>query len=222
MSHVVGGALPPVPRSLRQSVTQRHIKAEVAHCVGAVMTPPCGVPVTDRRTCPSLITPARNIARRSLRTDWSLTRSCTARIKPSCGIASKEYTTYYWYRGLSVLGDRYPRSTSVSGQGVAGVGQDAPAWCGGVSCGVTRREQDVNSGGLHRCRCGAVAAGGGDGGVGRGLGAAGVGGGVVAATDDDRDRLRGGRYGRSGQGGPPCIRSVSWLSTSTWRQRRRR
>ena len=29
-----------------------------------------------------LITPARNIARSSLRTDWSLTRSCTARIKP--------------------------------------------------------------------------------------------------------------------------------------------
>src|SRR6478752_1807484 len=54
------------------------------------MTPPCGVPVTDRRTCPSLITPARNIARSSLSTDRSLTRSCTARIKPSCGIASKQ------------------------------------------------------------------------------------------------------------------------------------
>jgi len=38
--------------------------------------------VTDRRTCPSLITPARNIARSNLSTDWSLTHSCTARINP--------------------------------------------------------------------------------------------------------------------------------------------
>ena len=39
-------------------------------------TPPCGVPVTGRRTCPSCITPARKIARSSFRTDWSQTRSC--------------------------------------------------------------------------------------------------------------------------------------------------
>ena len=34
---------------------------------------------------------------------------------------------------------------------------------------------------------------------------------------------RGGRYGHSDQGGLPCIRSVSWRSTSTtWRPDRRR
>ena len=36
-----------------------------------LITPPCGVPVTGRRTCPSSITPARSITRRSLSTDWS-------------------------------------------------------------------------------------------------------------------------------------------------------
>ena len=52
--------------------------------------PPCGVPVTCPRTTPSLITPARSIARSSLSTDWSLTRSSIACINRSCGIASKQ------------------------------------------------------------------------------------------------------------------------------------
>ena len=54
------------------------------------ITPPCGVPVTGRRTCPSSITPARSIARSSFRTAWSQTRSSTACINFSCGIAEKQ------------------------------------------------------------------------------------------------------------------------------------
>src|SRR5216683_3959788 len=54
------------------------------------ITPPCGVPVTGRRSCPSSITPARSIARRSFRTGWSQTRSSTACINFSCGIAEKQ------------------------------------------------------------------------------------------------------------------------------------
>ena len=45
--------------------------------------PALRVPVTDRRTCPSSITPARSIARRSLSTAWSQTRSSTACINSS-------------------------------------------------------------------------------------------------------------------------------------------
>nr|EJI93569.1 RNA-directed DNA polymerase domain protein [Rhodococcus sp. JVH1] len=52
--------------------------------------PPCGVPVTGRRTRPSSITPARRIARSNLRTDWSQTRSSIACINFSCGIAEKQ------------------------------------------------------------------------------------------------------------------------------------
>ena len=55
-----------------------------------MITPPCGVPVTGRRTCPSSITPARSITRSSFKTDWSQTRSCTACINFSCGIAEKQ------------------------------------------------------------------------------------------------------------------------------------
>src|SRR5664280_2732423 len=168
--------------------------------INGEITPPCGVPVTDRRTCPSLITPARNIARSSLRTDWSLTRSCTARINSSCGIASKETSTYYWYRGLSVVGNCYARSTSVAGQAAAGVGQDAPARCGGVAGGVAGREQDVAAGGFHRCRPGGCGSGGCDGGIDGGPGSIGGGGGVVDATGG-RGRRGGGRYGDSDQGG---------------------
>ena len=71
-------------------LTRRVTNRRVAHCVGGVATPPCGVPVTGRRTCPSSITPARNITRKSLRTAWSQTRSCTACINFSCGIAEKQ------------------------------------------------------------------------------------------------------------------------------------
>src|SRR5215218_10985013 len=62
-------------------------------------TPPCGVPVTGRRTDPSSSTPARSIARRSFNRPWSLTRSSTAATNFSCGIASKEAPTHYPYRG---------------------------------------------------------------------------------------------------------------------------
>jgi hypothetical protein len=58
------------PGLLQPAVTQRHIETEVAKCVGGVITPPCGVPVTGRRTCPSSITPARNIPRSSFKTAW--------------------------------------------------------------------------------------------------------------------------------------------------------
>ena len=54
-----------------------------------VAPPPCGVPVTGLRTDPSSITPARSMLRTSFRTPWSLTRSSTAAINRSCGIASK-------------------------------------------------------------------------------------------------------------------------------------
>src|SRR6476469_1568592 len=167
--------------------------------------PPCGVPVSESFRAPvSVMIPALRNAFTRASTRLSAIRFRTRPIRAWWSIESKEYTTYYWYRGLSVFGDRGAGSTSVSEQGVAGAGPDAPAWFGGVSCGATRRQQDVDSGRLHRRRCGADIACGGDGGGGRGLGAAGVGGGVVAATGGDRDRRCGGRYGRSGQGGPPC------------------
>jgi hypothetical protein len=46
--------------------------------------------VTGRRTCPSSIAPARNITRSSFSTDRSQTRSSTACINFSCGIAEKQ------------------------------------------------------------------------------------------------------------------------------------
>ena len=54
------------------------------------ITPPCGVPVSSRRTAPSSITPARNIARRSFSRCRSLIRSSTAAINPECGISPKQ------------------------------------------------------------------------------------------------------------------------------------
>ena len=63
------------PRQFDTPIAQRHLKAEVANCVGGVSGPPCGVPDTSRRTDPSGITPARSIARSSFNTPWSLTRS---------------------------------------------------------------------------------------------------------------------------------------------------
>ena len=39
MSHVVGDALPRTTRLLQPPVTQRHLEAEVAHCVGGVLSP---------------------------------------------------------------------------------------------------------------------------------------------------------------------------------------
>lgn len=48
--------------------------------------PPCRVPVTSGRTCPSCIT----LARSSDKTPWSHTRSSTARSNSSCGIAEKQ------------------------------------------------------------------------------------------------------------------------------------
>jgi hypothetical protein len=134
----------------------------------------------------------------------SLTRIRTRSSKLECEIRSEETTTYYWYRELSVVGNCYARSTSVAGQGVAGVGQDAPARCGGVAGGVTGWQQDVAAGGLHRRRR-SHGSGGRDGGVDRGPGAVGGGGGVVDATGG-RGRRGGGRYGGSDQGGSRCIR----------------
>ena len=66
------------------------LELEVRDCVGAVRTPPCGVPAALRWTAPSCITPARNIARKSFRTWRSLIRSSIADINPECGIASKQ------------------------------------------------------------------------------------------------------------------------------------
>ena len=53
-------------------------------------TPPCGVPATGRRTCPSSIAPGRSIACKSFRTDRSQTRSSTAWINFSWSIDSKQ------------------------------------------------------------------------------------------------------------------------------------
>jgi hypothetical protein len=53
-------------------------------------TPPCGVPLTGRRTAPSSSTPARKNAPRSPRTRRSQIRSVTADINPECGSAEKQ------------------------------------------------------------------------------------------------------------------------------------
>ena len=51
------------PRDTRQTlqpaVTQRHLEAEVAHCVGGVATPPCGVPVSVLSAIAVLVEDAR-------------------------------------------------------------------------------------------------------------------------------------------------------------------
>ena len=53
-------------------------------------TPPCGAPVLLRMTPPSVMTPARSIARSSFSTWRSEIRSSIAAINPECGIASKQ------------------------------------------------------------------------------------------------------------------------------------
>jgi site-specific DNA recombinase len=65
----------------------------IAQCVGGVFTPPCGLPVTGRRTEPCSITPARRNARSSASRRRSLTRSSTADINPECGIEPKQSAT---------------------------------------------------------------------------------------------------------------------------------
>ena len=49
--------------------------------------------MTGWKTTPDSITPARSMARSSLSTDWSHTRSWTAVINRSCGIAEKQLAT---------------------------------------------------------------------------------------------------------------------------------
>ena len=130
---------------------------------------------------------------------------CVTGTSTNIAVVARKPRLHYWYRGLSVVGNCYARSTSVAGQAAAGVGQDAPARCGGVAGGVAGRQQDVAAGGFHRCRPGGCGTGGCDGGVDRGPGAIGGGGGVVDATGG-RGRRGGGRYGDSDQGGSRCIR----------------
>jgi hypothetical protein len=45
---------------------------------------------------------------------WSVCRSTALSIS-EWSTLSKETPTYYWYRGLSVLGECHARSTSVAG-----------------------------------------------------------------------------------------------------------
>src|SRR6266571_5098354 len=73
---------PPTPwarKTLQPPVAERHLEAEVAHCVGGVATPPCGVPVSRRSRWPaSVSTPARRNARISARTRRSPMRRSTS------------------------------------------------------------------------------------------------------------------------------------------------
>src|SRR6476660_1466289 len=65
------------PRQFDTPIAQRHLKAEVANCVGGVLTPPCGVPATVRDRTPSTNTPARSHVCSSLSTRRSETRLLT-------------------------------------------------------------------------------------------------------------------------------------------------
>src|SRR5215204_6516099 len=96
------------PQPLSSLIGQGGLELEVAYCVGGVMTPPCGVPVTGRRTEPSCITPARRNARRSPRRRRSQIRSLTADINPECGIAENEATTHYPPRRPPAGGHDHP------------------------------------------------------------------------------------------------------------------
>src|SRR5664279_2746833 len=168
--------------------------------------PPCGVPVLVFRRKPSSPRiPAFRNAFTRFSTRLSPTRRRTRSIRAVWSMQSKETSTYYWYRGLSVVGNCYARSTSVAGQAAAGAGQDAPVRCGGVAGGVAGRQQVVAAGGFHRCRPGGCGSGGCDGGIDRGPGSICGGGGVVDAAGG-RGRRGGGRYGDSDQGGSRCIR----------------
>src|SRR5664279_6389686 len=77
---------------------------------------PCGVPRS--RACKD--PPGICMSAASHRFTYSTTQRAsvcfsTALTTRSHRTLSKETTTYYWYRGLSVVGDRYARSTSVAG-----------------------------------------------------------------------------------------------------------
>src|SRR5215213_1250853 len=78
------------PQPLSSLVGQGGLELEVAYCVGGVITPPCGVPVSPCRSDPASITPTRSMPRTRPRMARSHTRSSTACINLECGIASKQ------------------------------------------------------------------------------------------------------------------------------------
>src|SRR6266568_3187353 len=85
---------PPTPwarKTLQPPVAERHLEAEVAHCVGGVAIPPCGVPVWVPCTAPlSARTPALRNAFTRARTRWSPIRLRTRSISAECEISSKQ------------------------------------------------------------------------------------------------------------------------------------
>src|SRR5512132_2856844 len=111
-------------------------------------TPPCGVPVTPPLTTPASITPARSIARSSLRTWRSTIRSSTAWTNRSCGIDSNEAATHYPPRRVPGDGHDHPQVPPVGGSAAAGVGLEAPAGGPGADAGAARRQQVADPGSL--------------------------------------------------------------------------
>src|SRR6185312_3689094 len=78
------------PRQFDTPIAQRHLKAEVANCVGGVMMPPCGVPVcVSSRSPNSVSTPALRNAFTKPRTRLSLTRNRTRSRRVECEMESK-------------------------------------------------------------------------------------------------------------------------------------
>ena len=81
-----------------------------------VALPPCGVPVSVCSRSPAVVmTPDPRNAFTNVTIRLSVIRRRIRAINGVCPISSKETSTYYWYRGLAVVGDRYARSTSVAG-----------------------------------------------------------------------------------------------------------
>src|SRR5215211_4246799 len=129
------------PQPLSSLVGQGGLELEVAYCVGGVITPPCGVPVSPCRSDPASITPTRSMPRTRPRMARSHTRSSIACINPACGIASNEAATHYPPRRLPGDGHDHPQPPPVGGSGATGVGLEAAAGSPGADAGAARRHQ---------------------------------------------------------------------------------
>src|SRR5829696_3135684 len=78
-------------KKFQPPVAQRHLETEVAHCVGGVRIPPCGVPLVASCMLPSSARmPACKNALTSPRTRLSLTHLRTLPISAECEISSKQ------------------------------------------------------------------------------------------------------------------------------------
>src|SRR6266571_4295567 len=84
---------PPTPwarKTLQPPVAERHLEAEVAHCVGGVATPPWGVPACGCSSVSPASTPALSHPMTSLSIRRSLTRSASEAPNTSGRISSKK------------------------------------------------------------------------------------------------------------------------------------